>query len=503
MSNMYCRVCGSQHGQEVNYCPNEGNLAVAITNTAILEQDTSKHCRSCGEENEQQSLYCQKCGHSLYVAKKKETIIKLPSMKNSPKVEFSLSKGGVKSGVIGGLIASVCMLVAGWLGSLVLGAMMKQIFHTFAREFDMLPNFYSKTTATLLSYHLLGFTVGDGGGNLLTLSWHTPFVLLLMIPFIILAGTGILLGKHRAINTIGEQIVVAATIGLVYGIFLFIVSLVAGKSVTLPEMGTIKAGYSSFTSLISGFICGTLFSLFGFIAQTNRKNMAEALHKLLPYGASLYYGITAMVKGFLVTAVILCVMAFVSKFDYITPSKDLTSKTSGRVMLTLQLTPQIWSMAHLSPVEVKSVSFDKGFSKTTKKDGENALQVSFVSGMSFNGTSSKALANVDESNSKFRFGLFLLVIPVFFMFRAGQKLAKIPSSNEYVTLAVCSGAYTILMVVMNIFSKFQIDLSGNLSGFLGMNGTILSMQNSFVYLILGSYILTYVAAFVGMKLARK
>ncbi|AJH17513.1 hypothetical protein S3E15_05183 [Bacillus mycoides] len=34
-------------------------------------------------------------------------------------------------------------------------------------------------------------------------------------------------------------------------------------------------------------------------------------------------------------------------------------------------------------------------------------------------------------------------------------------------------------------------------------GTVLSMQNSFIYLTLFSFIVTYVAAFAGMKLAKK
>lgn len=43
---MYCRTCGKQHGEEVNYCPNEGSMEIAgaidaVTLEKIL-QNTAK-----------------------------------------------------------------------------------------------------------------------------------------------------------------------------------------------------------------------------------------------------------------------------------------------------------------------------------------------------------------------------------------------------------------------------------------------------------------------------
>lgn len=73
---MYCRTCGNQHGEEVNYCPNEGSMEIAGAIEAVtLEQDTAKYCKGCGSENAQQNLYCQKCGHSLCIVKKKNNLL--------------------------------------------------------------------------------------------------------------------------------------------------------------------------------------------------------------------------------------------------------------------------------------------------------------------------------------------------------------------------------------------------------------------------------------------
>lgn len=72
---MYCRTCGKQHGEEVNYCPNEGSMEIAGAIDAVtLEKDNAKYCKGCGSENAQKNLYCQKCGYSLSVVKKKNNL---------------------------------------------------------------------------------------------------------------------------------------------------------------------------------------------------------------------------------------------------------------------------------------------------------------------------------------------------------------------------------------------------------------------------------------------
>ncbi|MDC7974515.1 MULTISPECIES: hypothetical protein [Bacillus] len=516
---MYCRTCGNQHGEEVNYCPNEGSMEIAGAIDAVtLEQDTAKYCKGCGGENAQQNLYCQKCGHSLFIVKKKEQSIKLPTMEGTPEVKFTADKAVLKTGFIGGGVASILMLIAGWIGSVLFASILSEMFSKFAKELEMLPSFYSSATSTMLSYHLLGFTASDDSGLIFSLSWHTPFTLLLIIPFMIFAVTGIWLGKQRVAKTIKDQIFIAATVGIIYGVFLFIISFIASQSFAIPfsEAGKITVGYSAIKSLLSGFVCGTLFTLVGFIAHTSKNNMAAAFQELMPYGASVYYGISAMIKGLLITAVVVCIMALVNKEDSIEPLKEITTLKSESGLLALELTPQLWSMAHFAPLEVSSPALSKEFTGIGKKSksSESTLSFSFISGISVNGVvvrdimiskgaSQESLAEFDEVNNVFHYGLLLLIIPLFLMFRAGRKLAELSTANIYITLAVCSGSYTIMMIVMNMISKFQIDVSGTVTSLFGTSGTVLSMQNSFVYLTMCSFIVTYVAAFVGMKLAKK
>ncbi|MFB6650193.1 zinc ribbon domain-containing protein, partial [Bacillus toyonensis] len=345
--------------------------------------------KGCGSENAQQNLYCQKCGHSLFIVKKKEQSIKLPAMDGTPEVKFTADKAVLKTGFIGGAVASILMLIAGWIGSLLFASILSEMFSKFAKQLEMLPNFYSSATSTLLSYHLLGFTASDDSGLILSLFWHTPFTLLLIIPFIIFAGTGIWLGKQRVAKTIKDQIFIAATVGIIYGVFLFIISFIASQSFAIPfsEAGKITVGYSAIKSFLSGFVYGTLFTLIGFIAHTSKNNMEAAFQELMPYGASVYYGVSAMIKGLLVTAVAVCIMALVSKEDGIEPLKEITTLKSESTLLALELTPQLWSMAHFAPLEVSSPALSKEFTGIGKKSksSESTLSFSFISGISVNG----------------------------------------------------------------------------------------------------------------------
>lgn len=445
---MYCRTCGKQHGEEVNYCPNEGSMEIAgAIDVVTLEQDTAKYCKGCGSENAQQNLYCQKCGHSLFIVKKKEQSIKLPAIDGTPEVKFTADKAVLKTGFIGGAVASILMLIAGWIGSVLFASILSEMLSKFAKELEMLPSFYASATATLLNYHLLGFTASDDSGLILSLSWHTPFTLLLIIPFIIFAGTGIWLGKQHVAKTIKDQIFVAATVGIIYGVFLFIISFIASQSVTIPfsDAGKITVGYSAIKSFLSGFVCGTLFTLVGFIAHTSKNNMAAAFQELMPYGASVYYGVSAMIKGLLVTAVAVCIMALVSKEDGIEPLKEITTLKSESTLLALELTPQLWSMAHFAPLEVTSPALSKEFTGVGKKSksSESTLSFSFISGVSVNGVevrdvmiskgaSQESLAEFDEVNNVFNYGLLLLIIPLFLMFRAGRKLSELPTDCQYI-----------------------------------------------------------------------
>ncbi len=62
-------------------------------------------------------------------------------MDGAPKVEFKADKAVLQKGFIGGAVASILMLIAGWIGSLLFASMLSEMFSKFAKELEMLPSF--------------------------------------------------------------------------------------------------------------------------------------------------------------------------------------------------------------------------------------------------------------------------------------------------------------------------------------------------------------------------
>ena len=71
---MYCRTCGKQHGEEVNYCPNEGSMEIAGTIDAVTLEKILQNTAEVVAVKMLKNLYCQKCGYSLSVVKKKNKL---------------------------------------------------------------------------------------------------------------------------------------------------------------------------------------------------------------------------------------------------------------------------------------------------------------------------------------------------------------------------------------------------------------------------------------------
>lgn len=164
------------------------------------------------------------------------------------------------------------MLIAGWIGSVLFASILSEMLSKFAKELEMLPSFYASATATLLNYHLLGFTASDDSGLILSFILAYSIYIIINHSIYYFRWNRNMVRKTACCKTIKDQIFVAATVGIIYGVFLFIISFIASQSVTIPfsDAGKITVGYSAIKSFLSGFVCGTLFTLVGFIAHTSK-----------------------------------------------------------------------------------------------------------------------------------------------------------------------------------------------------------------------------------------
>ncbi len=123
-----------------------------------------------------------------------------------------------------------------------------------------------------------------------------------------------------------------------------------------------------------------------------------------------------------------------------------------------------------------------------------------------NGANLQRVKEIDDFNSYMHWWGLLILLPCILLFRAGMKLAQYPMKNMYVTIAVFSVVYTVMMLCVNGLAKIHVEASGSkevMKEFAGISGPLFSIQSSALYLIVGSFLLSYALTFAGMKLGKK
>ncbi|WP_242297731.1 hypothetical protein [Bacillus cereus group sp. BfR-BA-01382] len=518
---MYCKTCGLEQSDVSNYCTHDGSSTGGVASHIILAPKDSKYCRTCGVESKETATYCEKCGDSLLVGiTKKEMKTKLPDQG----VQLNVGSSGIalKKGLLGGGLAIICMFLAGWISSLIIDAAMNDLMRTMVTNtngmLDMttINQSFIGIAPLILMYHLVGLEVSGSGTYIMSFILHVPLFILLTIPALILGGIGFFVEKKPPSIVWREKLVTACIIGIVYGIFLCVISFVASSSTTISqfyETMTINVSYSHIISLLYGIIFGLLFSFIGMSIAAGPHRMLSAISQSVPYAASIYYSVVTVLKGLIITFGIILITILFSSSKSMGPI-DFPEKTY-KALISLEATPYMWNMAHFAPTAIEWANMEKEIQNYP--GGKGPLHLSYTSGISLNGTSLKdvAIANgasakeikyMDEFNSYMHWWGLLILIPCILLFRAGMKLAQYPIKNIYVTIAMFSAVYTVMMLCVNGLAKIQIEASGSkeiMKEFTGISGPLLSIQSSTMYLIVGSFILSYVLVFAGMKLVKK
>lgn len=520
---MYCRICGTEQTESINYCSHDGAMTDSLAKNVILEKEDSTFCRSCGEQNEALGSYCGKCGESLL--KVGTTVLKgIADVDYATRGVSSVKLSVLQHGLLGGIIASFIMLVTGWIGNFLLinisKQMLKNMFH-FADvpfELNQILEFFSRTSNTILNFHLLGISMEGMGEEVAIMKLDIPFFFFICIPLFVLGGVGFWMQKKYHMSSMLEKWITSLGTGLIYGLFLMIVSFTAGHDVLV-----MKLSYSFAASFVAGIIYGTVFSFVGMLLYAGRFDRAAYMEQTMPFGASIYYGVKAAITGFAVATIV-----SIGWFITIDKPDSLSGLTysdtvSEEVITAMQIAPKAWGMAHLAPVKIESDPLGEEmyteFNETFNRDidpNDMYIQISYVSGLSVAGMSPKELLmaeratlqevkEAEDLNSIFHWGLVLTVIPVLFMFLAGRKLAYYQSQNPYIPLAVMSAAYSLIAIMINMLSSIKIsgETTGALMEFIPINGTLVSVQNDTVYLLLFSFVIAYLAAFAGMKVAKR
>ncbi|WP_379968810.1 hypothetical protein [Ectobacillus sp. sgz5001026] len=511
---MYCRICGNEEGETANYCTHDGTMLSPLPQHIQLVQGDAKYCRSCGSENSFDSLYCENCGHSLFIAQKKESV---HTFRNRiPKATFKFPNIKLlKQGLLAGGLAILLMLLAGLIGSLIMGSwpsiLSVSLQNTFGVPFSSKIQFFITGVApTILNFNLSSFSITGHFSSFVSADFsiglRIAVFVALFIPLLILGFAGYWITKRHEGTTLADKLTLALCVSITYGLFLFILSFIATRTLNMQD-SQLTIIYPHLGSLFRGVLFGFLFSCIGSFLTLGK----DAWERLLPFGTAIYQGITAPIKGIFVTLLLsLLVSLLVSPLNSFDGGVKKMSKVEMSV-IGASLVPFVWNMAHFAPLEAKSPLFNtlSGKLGITGYDETTVLSASSVQGLKINQISVKEWAStqtynpddlsvIDNINTKIHYLSFLFIIPALFFFIAGRKIKRSSSHSIYKELLVFSGVYAIMMVIINAVSRISVHASGQL-GLIG-NGTtsFIEIGGNGVFVFFTSFILAYAISYTGM-----
>lgn len=511
---MYCKICGNEEEEQSNYCSHDGAMLAVLPHQVQLVQGNLKYCRSCGGHNEARNIYCKECGKSLFVSKKRDygrtSISAIPNTSINPP-----SMTIIKQGLLGGGIAILLMLIAGWIGSLLVSNNNPSgIWKSFLNNFGLPLSSGTGIAPTILGYNLTSLSINGYFTSFVSanfsISLKIAAFVTLFIPIFILGWVGHWITKKQKSITFSDKLAISSIVAITYGLFLFILSFIASGTLKLID-SQITILYPHFENLIRGLLFGFFFSLGGCLLASRRNSWLKSI----PFGTSLYQGVVAPIKGIFVMFIIVLLFFLVAKpMNSFENSSQQMSKTEMS-SIGVTIVPFIWEAAHFTPIEIKSPLLNTldgklgGYDTTT-----TVLSVSGLQGVKLNGTSIKELAStqthnpddlivIDKINRSIHYMSFLVIIPSIFLFLAGGTIFQNNPRNKYLELAVFSGVYAIIMILINLLSSISINAYGQLSIFRGSNNLFLTVGSNSVFLFFVSFILAFVVSYAGMLYANR
>ena len=101
---MYCRTCGKQHGEEVNYCPNEGSMEIAGTIDAVTLEKILQNTAEVVAVKMLKKFILSKVWVFFICCEEKEQTVKLPTMDGALKLNLKQIKPFYKKVLLVGLL---------------------------------------------------------------------------------------------------------------------------------------------------------------------------------------------------------------------------------------------------------------------------------------------------------------------------------------------------------------------------------------------------------------
>ncbi|MGL4913141.1 MAG: hypothetical protein ACRC3Y_12010 [Romboutsia sp.] len=436
-----------------NYCGKSGSQFTKLENNNFtMKRVTSNICNHCEIENSSQNNYCKSCGNSLSEIKKNirdnETKEDKYQIKSALR-EFKLGKIAVTS------LSSIVILF-------IMAFIFKMVANSFLGDLGILLNPFNIIMGLNSGYVDINSTSLLGSGNMNT---HLGMLLLLIGPIIAIGISNIIFMKNK-IKSAKDVLLNSFGIGIIYGIMLFILSILSSIRMNFNDMiqyqMAIEASYRPLSMLINGFIIAFLVTyLIGF----KRKYHDENIYLTILKKAINTIGIGYIVVLLILTAITLSDRSYLYEFGMY----GYVDEISIGVILS-QLSAYMWGFANFIPITISNGTISM-----------------------FNLLSSDLFLN-----TKLIFIIMIALSSLIILVNGCNLKRKYKDSNVNVVL-VFSLFYALLMGVLALFSS--IIIGGNIS-LLDINNYQGSVILGFpvISAVIRSFIYSFILTLVGYKL---
>ncbi|EIT86249.1 hypothetical protein A374_06606 [Fictibacillus macauensis ZFHKF-1] len=546
---MYCNSCGQKNEPGMNYCRHDGAALqpTAKDSLGTFVASDSKFCPSCGHENKQHLNYCSSCAASLYkpVLDRKLSVVK--------HTERTPREHSGKLPVIGTLLETVTSwkklkyilisaasaIVIMFLLSFIVNGVMGQVLDNLSQDpkfadlnakksIEKLSQQFGDTVDTSdLPERLLGLTDWIMAEHFTSLNYSysidtskagisklfdiniyadAGLLLFLFIPFLALVVGGYLYARFNRNDTLGQRFAASVVIGLIYGITVFITSFFTGYSLTFSfSKVTMKVEmlYSHWTAFSHAFVMGIFLSFIGMLLGFGLTRITKHLVSRMPFGIAIHQASATLVRGTLIMIPMTILLVVLSRVFSDSSSSSDGGPTDGSsiiivvfsmVVLLIQCAFYYWNLENLSSF---SLTFHMG-----KKSEESSLSL-FTGITNFNGDSGFASTN----NSDVVLYIFMyagILIPIGLFLYAGWKLYQ-SKHNFYLTLAIYSVTYAVLMTIFASITRITATLDGSMISMLKVSDESpemslgFSLWSTFFLSLLFSAVVTFLGALLAKK----
>ncbi|MCQ6264530.1 zinc ribbon domain-containing protein [Fictibacillus sp. WQ 8-8] len=541
---MYCSSCGHLNDPNMNYCAKDGAaLNLPKKPNGLFTSRDSRFCSSCGTENDRQQNYCRSCSASLFaLTKGKEDLTAITgaardTLKNTVNSQTLqnvkqtvLNSKKVKFALGGALISFLVVLILSFAINGILNKKVETLLEndeisefnvgSILSEMGSLgdgvdapePDSLVGVTDWILASHMVDSTIhagikGSAGEE--THSSSADFetksgvLILLLIPFIGLVAGGYFYAAKNKSEALANRFSAALIIGAVYALVLAILSFFAGFSYNLSVNEefmkmhlSIDTDYSFWGSLFNGFVIGTLFSFLGTLLHLGAFKTTGHLSSRLSYGEPIHQAASTLVRGVILTTLVLFIVSVIKINDEAAPSEDVPW-TAVFVFIT-QLGLYVWNILNFSTFKFQGTA-----------DGDSgSLHLSLFSGAGGTATDNSIVSGfryaIEETLNLDAYMYLGLLIPVLLFLYAGYRI-YLKSQNFNKDLLIFSAVYSVLLTFIITATRLAITVSGDLMNQMSMDdmgGIHFSLGFSFFGTLFASLIFSALLAYAGSYIAR-